>query len=925
MTIEKQLIEKTLYKTYVQEQDVQHPMKVLGEHFLREKMNEEQSDISQIRFAQGEVYFHNNDYEAAIFKWEKVKSDFTPWAKKNIGDSYLELSAYSKAEDIYKSVKTENLTLTTEIDLQLFSLYLLTNKIELAFKIIKKVVEVNPDYPLVIEKAHSFFEEQEDCYSAVELAVNESIRTEDLKWFTILIDYIHQGYAKDFQPDYFMEVLKTLYRTDIDSFNTTILGLWDEYRNQPSYLTWISVINDLFNSIDGVPKGALIVISEEYYETYQELVGGGFLLSDLKEIMPAYLSNWLKIAVRMNSLIPSSAILAWSENFPDSIHEDVVSEAKTRICEIGDFSTGLKESYGLLYDVINWSEENDVPLGSKTKWVVRELSNLGIQHLLVAGKSGSGKTSFINTILGENVLSSPTSTFIFVKDNEKVEINEITEDAISSIETDPELIDKDIMNQERKERGALVEFTIPSAFLHENRLAIIDTPGFKGTFQDKIELVDYVHLADSLLFVLNPNKPFSASERELLLEIEEFVPGMPIHFLLTKMDMIYSESEALKMIEHTSAIIHEYFPNSMVFPYSIYESHSKQDEIKNSIKSHLLNERLEDVRTKKILLFTRKTIRTLLVKRMEMEDELQEFINWNESIVAKIRATIYQLNDVEKEKSDNIIQRYTMIKEEIKDNLSQTIPDLLQGCSGLITEGSDFSTIHIELNEEMNRRIYEYMEKDILPNYLSSLQEWIEYSRLQFEESKTYLEDLKESFNALYKEERIVFEYDFKILEDWNRDTGRMINQFRIDEENILLQFTPSQLLLKSASKLFTALSTNNTMLLKHYKKYVENEEYMDVTDTVTRKFLKQFEWFEKSLERDIAMFFKKTYTVLDETIDMTEEEIKESKNILYYSKENPELFNDPLTLFEIQLRQYELIMNVKQHQTPYPNRLPTA
>ena len=68
----------------------------------------ELSDLSYIRFAQGEVYFHHRDFESAIFKWENIQNELEPWAKKNMADAYLELELLDTAEDIYKAITTDS-------------------------------------------------------------------------------------------------------------------------------------------------------------------------------------------------------------------------------------------------------------------------------------------------------------------------------------------------------------------------------------------------------------------------------------------------------------------------------------------------------------------------------------------------------------------------------------------------------------------------------------------------------------------------------------------------------------------------------------------------------------------------------------------------------------------------------------------------
>lgn len=84
MKPEDQFVQKCYYETFIKEGEERHPLEVLGEAFEKENALEN-ADLSYIRFAQGEIYFHYKDYEAAVFKWESIHNDFEPWAQKKHG------------------------------------------------------------------------------------------------------------------------------------------------------------------------------------------------------------------------------------------------------------------------------------------------------------------------------------------------------------------------------------------------------------------------------------------------------------------------------------------------------------------------------------------------------------------------------------------------------------------------------------------------------------------------------------------------------------------------------------------------------------------------------------------------------------------------------------------------------------------------
>jgi hypothetical protein len=81
---------------------------------------------------------------------------------------------------------------------------------------------------------------------------------------------------------------------------------------------------------------------------------------------------------------------------------------------------------------------------------------------------------------------------------------------------------------------------------------------------------------------------------------------------------------------------------------------------------------------------------------------------------------------------------------------------------------------------------------------------------------------------------------------------------------------------------------------------------------------MQQFELFEKSLERDIKMFFRNPFDVLNKTVEETHEEIEENKQSLSDMRKNPEIYRDPLTLFELKLRQFEWMTTAGERVKEY-------
>nr|WP_263323261.1 dynamin family protein [Neobacillus sp. Marseille-Q6967] len=903
MTLESQLITKTYYQMFINEQESVHPVRVLGDAY-QEEIQKEIPDLSAIRFAQGEVYFHNRDYEAAIFKWENISGELTSWAKKNIADAYYETGLLSNAEDFYLSIETDNLTLNTEVALQLFSLYIERGKLEAAIALIKKTIVSNPDYPNVTTIARSFFEEQQDWDHAIELAINEAKRTGSLEWFETVTKYVKTGVTKKLMPNYFGHALFELHSIDREQFEELTVSLWDSYNSEEYYFTWLREVSQLLLNLDIHHDGNYFTLSELHKETYFQLINGQYSIKQLEELVPDLLTNWLRLSAPAHTVLASAAVLSWNELFPASLSLSIVQVAENLIAETDHTIDELEECLALFDTILDWAQAQDMGANNRLKWIVQQLVDFDTHHLFITGLSGTGKSAFINLLLGEEVQDSSTSSVVMFKDHEELEICEITDEETIQLTEFSQFQER--MDRRRNALDSVIEFKQPTPFLFEQRLTLIDTPGLKGTYQDRNEVWQYLHLADALLFVIDANAPLSDKERAVLSQLNEMAPDVPVHFLLNKMDTISNEQEAEQIFEKTKTAIHSYYPDAKVFAISSqYVNGQQMADVKKFIQSIKHTRNLADQRLAKLLYYIRTTISSLLQKRIDVENQLIESVRWNEEIVLKLKGAFNQLQDTEAQKTKHITNSFKNIKQSMREEISNQVPKMLQECSELIKEDSNLSQILTEVNDEMNRRLQEYLELEVMPKYYASLQDWIVKSKEEFDESQQFSNEMAEGFNSLYGEEKLKLECDFRVLDDWRRDTDRMTNRFQLEKVNILLRNTASQLLLKSAGKLIGALSQNKAMHNK-YKSFVKNEQYSETTEAVIQQFFQQFELFEKALERDISMFYKQPLSVLKQSLEESRSEIAANQDILKKMNTNPELFRDPLTLFEIRLRQFE-------------------
>ncbi|HDR8277868.1 TPA: GTP-binding protein [Bacillus cereus] len=856
-----------------------------------------------------------------MFKWEKVNNALALWATKNIADAYFELGFLPKAEEIYQSIQTEDTTLTMEVSLQLLSLYIEQDRLGLAFKTISEAVAFQPDYPNITAIARSFYEKQEDWNNAIELAVQEGIRTQSLHWFDTLITYINKGFTKNIKPEYFYESLKALYAVDQAQFKELVIALWNSYQHESLYLPWIQSINHLFLHIETDNNDDWNEISTRYQETYFALITGNHFMHELNGLVPNLLTNWFSLTKAKDSLVVSAAVLAWNEVSPTTLESLLVKSAGSLLSNTSAEADVNMETVSHLFETIAvWAEKNDVDLSHQFTLLVHELCDLNVTPILIAGTSDHDKTSFVNSILGENILTETLTTPILFKDASQTEITEFTELDIRNIPNLDEFHQITATSAQSELEKKCIEIKLPSRFLRKNKFTFLITPSIQGQLDKNNAYFEYLQAADSLVYVLNSSSPLHSQEIDTLIYLREQVPNLQIHFVSHTNNTTTDEKLISKLKVH--------FPDAQFFPYSPSQESSQQlGDVTESILSNLAKRDIEKERIEKLIWFTQKTIAYLINERVELENTLVKSVRWNKHISVKLTGFINNLTALEKDKIRSITESYLLTKEEITRDIHSQIPELLQSCSDLVQEDSDFKLVHEELNAAMNERVQKHVQQVLLPKFTGSIQEWIETAHNEFIQAQAYLDEMSETFNKLYKEERMKLPCDFKLLDDWNRDVVRMTNRITVTNINILLRFTPTQFFLKSAGKLFGNMQKNQSMLANKYKQYIETEDYTEIAHTISKQFFLQFEVFEGALERDIMMFFKDPLNILKQNVDAAQLEIKEDEQTLATLRSNPETYHDPLALFKLQLLQHKFVLSTtKKHEDIFvSNESPTV
>ena len=183
----------------------------------------------------------------------------------------------------------------------------------------------------------------------------------------------------------------------------------------------------------------------------------------------------------------------------------LVQEERTLLLSLRDVQTRLE------------APKSDIRLLDRALLQIDELF-----LLVIVGEFNSGKSAFINALLGERLLPegvTPTTAQIHV------------------LKYGPET--------SRAQQGDTLIVSAPVEWMQDVNL--VDTPGTNAVIQQHQEITeDFVPRADLVLFVTSADRPFTESERAFLARIREW--GKKIIFVLNKVDLFSNDEELAQVL-----------------------------------------------------------------------------------------------------------------------------------------------------------------------------------------------------------------------------------------------------------------------------------------------------------------------------------------------------------------------------------------
>ncbi|HRO24163.1 MAG TPA: dynamin family protein, partial [Promineifilum sp.] len=179
-----------------------------------------------------------------------------------------------------------------------------------------------------------------------------------------------------------------------------------------------------------------------------------------------------------------------------------------------------RDALGRLRDVLNADAINPAGHAALVE-SIRQLDELFL--LVIAGEFNSGKSAFINALLGQKLQPegvTPTTDQIYL------------------------LRYGETQQRVPGENGVWIQ-TAPVELL--GKLTVVDTPGTNAIVREHEALTsEFIPRSDLVLFVTSADRPFTESERAFLEQIRNW--GKKIVLVINKIDILGSEADVDQVI-----------------------------------------------------------------------------------------------------------------------------------------------------------------------------------------------------------------------------------------------------------------------------------------------------------------------------------------------------------------------------------------
>ncbi|WP_022670602.1 dynamin family protein [Hippea alviniae] len=367
-------------------------------------------------------------------------------------------------------------------------------------------------------------------------------------------------------------------------------------------------------------------------------------------------------------------------------------------------------------------------------------------NLVVVGQFKRGKSTFINALLGDNIVPSsilPLTSIVTIisyspTKKAKVKFLDNSEREIDIKEIEKYVTEKH--NPKNKLNVKEVYVFHPSEYLKKG-VRIIDTPGIGSVFKHNTDVaLSFLPYCDAAVFVMSPDPPLTEAEIEFLKNVRVYTEKF--FFVLNKIDIV-SEDELDEVVEFNKSLLKERTQNDNIRIYPISAKTALKAKINKD--SHLLKQS----------------------KIKAIEESLEEFIakeRMNIIAISVINALLRHIN--------NELTAYKLQKETQKLSIEE-LTEKVKKFDGFIKTVKDEAEEYEYILDKRIDKIYKELDEEIEKLKEAQLPPLIEKMQKHFEEKSKEKLSTEEFENYMTQK---MNGYIMEIFSEWRKEQSDIIS-----------------------------------------------------------------------------------------------------------------------------------------------------